>query len=78
MISYEKREQILKLVEDYTESLSEMSEKELYYEFVHNYDLYNERSDSFHDRTHMRNALLFSYQRKLMELPLDSLMEMNN
>ena len=78
MISYEKREQILKLIEVYRESLSAMSEKELYYEFVHNYDLYNERSDSFHDRTHMRNALIFSYQRKLMELPLDSLMEMSN
>mgnify|MGYP007077495404 CR=1 FL=1 len=78
MISYEKREQILKLIKDYRESLSEMSEKELYYEFVHNYDMFDEESDSFHDSTHMKNALMFSYQRKLMELPLDSLMEMNN
>lgn len=77
MISYEKREQILKLIEVYRESLSEMSDKEVYYEYVKNYDLYRENAP-FEGRSMMEGALCLSYERYLKKLDLSELMEMDN
>ena len=77
MISYEKREQILKLIAVYRKSLSEMSEKEVYYEYVTKYDRFK-TSDPFYDKKYMEGALCLSYERYLKRLDLSELMEMDN
>jgi len=78
MISYEQRTILMQLVAVYDERLRELSEREVYYEFVNNYDSFDEEYDSFRSKNDMIVLLLNSYRRKLMKTPLNKLEEMLN
>ena len=73
--TFEHRELIIKLKEVYHERLDNMTSKDLYNYYVETYENFDYKRDSFHEDLRMVVDLKRQYERTIMELSYDDLIE---